>query len=79
LEVEREKCAKVSEGVRVDKLRRDSSFVILWEQTQEKARAGLKKLWSGRNPQGGESTARIRRIDSRNPADRQIWEKLRGI
>jgi hypothetical protein len=27
---------KVSEGVRVDKLRRDSSFVILWEQTQER-------------------------------------------
>jgi hypothetical protein len=35
-----EACAKVSEGVRVDKLRRDSSFVILWEQTQERLRAG---------------------------------------
>jgi hypothetical protein len=35
-----ESVRKVSEGVRVDKLRRDSSFVILWEQTQEKVRTG---------------------------------------
>jgi hypothetical protein len=32
----REVCAKSLKGVRVDKLRRDSSFVILWEQTQER-------------------------------------------
>jgi hypothetical protein len=31
---------KVSEGVRGIKLRRDSSFLILWEQTQEKVRTG---------------------------------------
>jgi hypothetical protein len=30
----RESVYKVSEGVRVDKLRRDSSFLILWERTQ---------------------------------------------
>jgi hypothetical protein len=35
-----ESVRKVSEGVRVDKLRRDSSFMILWEQTQEKVRTG---------------------------------------
>jgi hypothetical protein len=29
---------KVSEGIRVDKLRRDSSFVIPWRRTQETVR-----------------------------------------
>jgi hypothetical protein len=31
---------KVSKGVRVDKLRRDSYFVIMGGRTQEKVRAG---------------------------------------
>jgi hypothetical protein len=70
-------CAKSLKGVRVDKLRRDSSFVIPGRRTQEKVRTG--RALSGRNPQGGESTARVRRRRSRSPADRQILEKLRGI
>jgi hypothetical protein len=40
LKVERKSVCKVSERVRVDKLRRDSSFVILWRRTQEKVRTG---------------------------------------
>jgi hypothetical protein len=33
---------KFSKGIRVDKLRRDSSFVILWRRTQEKVQTGRR-------------------------------------
>jgi hypothetical protein len=69
---------KVSEGVRVDQLRRDSSFAILWEQTQEKVRTG-QELWSRDFFKEEESTASSRREDSRKPADHQISVKLRGV
>jgi hypothetical protein len=49
----------------------NSSFLIQWEQTQERFEQGEASS-SGRNPQGGELTPRIRRADLRNPADRPI-------
>jgi hypothetical protein len=71
------KARKVSEGVRVDKLRRDSSFVIPGRRTQEKVRTeeALERKKSSRRRINGQGS----QGDSRNPADRQIWEKLRGI
>jgi hypothetical protein len=69
---------KVSEGVRVDKLRRDSSFVILWRRTQEKVRTG-RSFRAEEILKEEESTARSSQGDSRSPADRQILEKLHGI
>jgi hypothetical protein len=67
-----------SEGIRVDKLRRDSSFVIPWRRTQEKIRIG-RIFRAGEILKEEESTARSHRGASRSPADRQILEKLRGI
>jgi hypothetical protein len=69
---------KVSEGVRVDKLRGGSSFMIPWRRTQEKVRTG-RSFRAEENLKEEESTTRSRRGALRSPADRQILEKLRGI
>jgi hypothetical protein len=62
---------KVSEGVRIDKLRRDSSFVIPWRRTQEKVRIG-RSFGAEEFFKEKKSTARSRRgrfAKSRRPSD----------
>jgi hypothetical protein len=68
---------KVSEGVREIKLRRDSSLCILWEQAwvrfEPRESLGAEGILKEENRQAG-FAGRI----LRSPADRWIWEKLRG-
>jgi hypothetical protein len=69
---------KVSEGVRVDKLRRDSSFVILWRRTQEKVRTGRsfeRKKSSRRRINGQGSQEEIREI----PLTVRSWRSCEGF
>jgi hypothetical protein len=67
---------KVSEGVRVDKLRRDSSFLNVVGTDPGEVRTG-KKLWSRKISKEENRWSGFAEENSRNPADRQIWEKLR--
>jgi hypothetical protein len=69
---------KFSEGIKVDNLRRDSSFVIPWRRTQEKVRTG-RSFREDEILKEEESKVRSHRGSSRSPADRQILEKLHGI
>jgi hypothetical protein len=52
--------------------------VILWRRIQEEVQQEGGQS-EGKNLQGGELTARVRRGDSRSPVDRQIVEKLRRV
>jgi hypothetical protein len=63
-----EVCAKVSEGVRVDKLRRDSSFLNTVGTDPGEVRT--ERSFGAGEISRRRMTARIRRGESRNPADR---------
>jgi hypothetical protein len=69
---------KFSEGIRVDKFRRDSSFVILWRRIQEKVRA-RKSVRLGEILEEEESMTRFRRGASQNPVDHQISRRCTQI
>jgi hypothetical protein len=66
-----EACEKVSEGVRKS-LAQEGQFLLDTVGEDPREGSSRKELWSGRILQGGESTVRIHRGESRNPADSQI-------
>jgi hypothetical protein len=71
----RERIRRTSEGERRTKLRRDSSFVSLWEMTRVKVtrdEGGATENFSGER----ESTVGNPREVSRNPEDHLIEEEL---
>jgi hypothetical protein len=73
---------KVSEGVRVDKLRRDSSFVTQWRSARKrlKEESSRRKILTERIPYGGGIDGQVLQGETREEAPTvRSWKSCVGV